>query len=134
MAEPKTKPTGASVTAFIDAVENETRRKDAKVLLKIMREATGEKPRLWGASIIGYGAYESPTGPWPLTGFSPRKANMVVYVMPGFAGYDALLARVGKYKTGKSCLYLGPFKDLDLVALQELVTRATQAMREKHGA
>lgn len=129
-AEPKTKKTTASVTAFIDAVENETRRADAKAVLKLMKDATGEKPAMWGPSIIGFGAYKGPTGDWPIVGFSPRKANLVLYIMPGFAQYDALLAKLGKHKTGKSCLYLNKLSDTDPAVLRQIVERSVAHMRK----
>jgi hypothetical protein len=129
-AEPKTKKTIASVSAFIDAVENETRRVDAKAVLKLMKEVTGEKPAMWGPSIIGFGAYKGPTGDWPIVGFSPRKANLVLYIMPGFAQYDALLAKLGKHKTGKSCLYLNKLSDADPAVLRQLVERSVAHMRK----
>ncbi|MBI1187687.1 MAG: DUF1801 domain-containing protein [Alphaproteobacteria bacterium] len=128
--EPKTKPTGASVAAFIDAVENDERRKDAKAVLKLMREITGEKPVMWGPTIIGFGAYETPTGLWPMTGFSPRKANLVLYVMTGFED-PALMKKLRKHKTGKSCLYINKLSDVDEAVLRELVTRSVAWMREK---
>lgn len=131
-AEPKTKKTTASVSAFIDAVENETRRKDAKAVLKMMKEVTGEKPALWGPSIIGFGSYKAASGDWPIVGFSPRKANLVLYIMPGFAQYDALLGKLGKHKTGKSCLYLNRLSDVDEGVLRELVERSVAHMRKKH--
>lgn len=132
-AEPKTKKTTASVTDFINAVENDVRRADAKVVLKMMRDATGEKAAMWGASIIGFGSYPSASGDWPIIGFSPRKANLVVYLMPGFEGQAALLAKLGKHKIGKSCLYLNRLKDIDQAVLGELMARSVAAMREKYG-
>jgi hypothetical protein len=133
-AEPKTKRTTASVSAFIEAVPDERRRADAKVLLALMSEITGEKPALWGPSIIGFGAYQSPSGPWPITGFSPRKANLVVYVMPGFEGASALLAKLGKHKTGKSCLHLNKLADVDMDVLRTLITDGVADMRRRYGA
>lgn len=131
MPEPKTKKTNASVTAFLDAVENETRRADAKVVLKLMRDATGEKPAMWGPSIIGFGSYRSNTGDWPNVGFSPRKTSLVLYVLSGFEGEERLLARLGKHKTGKSCLYVNKLADVDREVLAEIVARSVAAMREK---
>jgi len=107
---PKTKKTKASVAAFIDAVENEQRRKDAKTVLKMLKEVTGEKTVMWGPSMIGFGSYKSPTGDWPIACFSPRKANLVVYLCPGFE-HDALMKKLGKHKTGKSCLYINKLAD-----------------------
>lgn len=132
MAEPKTKKTTASVTAFIDAVENETRRADAKVVLKMLREVTGEKPAMWGPSIIGFGDYPTPSGLWPRAGFSPRKANMVLYIMPPFSQYDAQLKKLGKYKTGVSCLYLGKLADIDMGALRQIVEKSQALMNKKY--
>jgi hypothetical protein len=129
---PKTQKTKSSVAQFIAAVEDETRRTDAKAIDKIFREITGEKPAMWGPSIIGYGEYASPTGPWPRTGFSPRKANLVVYVMAGFSEYDALLKKLGKHKTGKSCLYLGKLADVNESALRELIKRSWDFMAKKY--
>lgn len=133
-AEPKTKKTKASVTAFIDAVENDTRRADAKVVAKMMREVTGEAPAMWGPSIIGYGSYKGPTGDWPIAGFSPRKSNMVLYIMPGFDGYKGLLAKLGKHKTAVSCLYINKLVDVDMGVLREIVTKSVADVRKKYGA
>lgn len=133
MAEPKTKKTTASVTAFIDAVENEQRRADAKVVLKLMREVTGEKPTMWGPSIVGFGAYKSASGDWPIAGFSPRKANLVVYILPEFTQRDALLAKLGKHKTGVSCLYVNKLADIDPGVLRQLLEKSVAAVRKKHG-
>lgn len=130
--EPKTRPTKVSVAAFIAAVEDETRRKDAKTLDKLFREITGEKPVLWGPSIIGYGSYPSPSGDWPITGFSPRKANLVLYIMPGLEAFTPLLAKLGKHKTGKSCLYLNKLADVDPSILRQIIERSVVYMRTKY--
>jgi len=108
MAENKTKPTNASVTAFIGAIPDETRRADARALIALMRKATGEKPKMWGPSIVGFGShhyvYDSGReGDMPLVGFSPRKAATVLYITRGFGGSEALLARLGKHTTGGGC-------------------------------
>jgi hypothetical protein len=128
----KTQPTDASVPAFLAAVENETRRADAGVVDALMREATGEAPVMWGPTIIGYGQYPSASGPWPIVGFSPRKAELVLYIMPGFSAYDGLLASLGKHKTGKSCLYVRKLADIELPVLRELIFCAVKAMRAKY--
>jgi hypothetical protein len=131
--EPKTKKTRASVAAFIGAVPDETRRKDARAVDRIFREITGEKPAMWGPSIIGYGSYQTATGPWPRSGFSPRKASLVLYVMADYPGRDALLARLGKHRTGVSCLYINKLADVDERVLRELVARCWGHMRAKYG-
>ena len=131
-ASPKTTKTKASVTDFIESVENDTRRAEAKVVLKLMKEATGEKPAMWGPSIVGFGSYRSNTGDWPIAGFSPRKANLVVYIAPEFPERGALLARLGKHKTGKVCLYIRRLSDVDMKVLKEVVAASVRYGREKH--
>lgn len=131
-SEPKTKPTDASVTDFIAAVENPVRRADAETVLKMLGEVSGEPPVLWGASIIGFGSYRGPTGDWPIIGFSPRKANLVVYLMTGFSGEAELLARLGKHKTGSSCLYINKLADVDLDVLRQMAERSTTDMRARY--
>lgn len=132
MAEPKTKKTKASVAAFIDAVEDETRRKDAKAVDKMYREITGEKPAMWGPSLIGYGEYESTTGAWPRGCFSPRRANLVLYVLSDYKERGALLKKLGKHKTGKVCLYINKLADVDQEVLRELITRCWKHMGAKY--
>lgn len=132
-AAPKTTTTKASVAAFIAAVENDTRRKDAKAIDKMFREITGEKPAMWGPSIIGYGEYEGPTGTWPRTGFSPRKGNLVLYVIADDEECDALLKKLGKHKIGKSCLYVNSLADIDERVLRQLITRCWEHMQAKYG-
>ncbi len=136
---PATRPTGASVAAFLDAVEPAGRREDAQALHRLMARVTGEAGEMWGPSIVGYGRYRyryesGREGEWMLTGFAPRKANMVVYIMPGFEGAEALLARLGRHRTGRSCLYLGRLSGVDLGVLEELVAGSVATMRERHGA
>lgn len=133
MAEPKTQKTKASVAAFLAAVDDETRRKDAKAVDKMFREITGEKPAMWGPSIVGYGEYESATGKWPRAGFSPRKANLVLYVLADFKERDVLLKRLGKHKTGKACLYINKLADVDESVLRALIMRSWKYMSEKYG-
>ena len=133
MAEPKTKKTQASVAAFIAAVENDTRRKDAKVVDAMYRQITGKKPAMWGPTMIGYGAYESPTGTWPRAAFSPRKANLVLYVLDDYDGRDALLQKLGKHKNGKSCLYINQLADVDEDVLREMIARCWKHANDKYG-
>jgi len=132
-AEPKTRPTDASVPDFIAAIENPARRADAETICAMMTEASGEPPVLWGPSIVGFGSYRGPTGDWPLVGFSPRKAKLVLYIMPGFAEQAELLARLGKHKTGNSCLYLNRLADADPAILRELIDRSVVSVRAKYG-
>jgi hypothetical protein len=133
MAEPKTQRTKASVAAFIASVENDTRRKDAKAIDNMYREITGEKPAMWGPSIIGYGSYEGPTGTWPRAGFSPRKANLVLYVLADYKERDALLKRLGKHKTGKVCLYINTLADVNESVLRQLMKRCWKHTQAKYG-
>lgn len=133
-AEPKTRPTDASVADFIAAVENPVRRADADVIRGMLEEITGEKPVMWGPSIIGYGSYRGPTGDWPIIGFSPRKAQTVLYIMPGFEEQAALLQRLGKHKIGESCLYINKLADVNVAVLRELAVAATAWMRAKYPA
>jgi hypothetical protein len=131
MAEPKTQKTKASVAAFIAAVEDETRRKDAKSVDKLFREITGEKPAMWGPSIVGYGEYKTASGPWPRLGFSPRKANLVLYVMDGYEK-EPLMKQLGKHKTGRSCLYINKLADVDAAVLRKIVANGWAIMAKKY--
>ena len=132
MAENKTKQTTQSVSAFVEAIGDETRRDDAKTLIKLMRKATGEKPALWGPSIVGFGSrhyvYESGReGDTPVVALSPRKAATVVYGAIGFDGAERLLAKLGPHSTGKGCLYIKRFSAIDAAVLEELIQRAVAA-------
>src|SRR5262245_9893202 len=127
MAELKTKKTAVSVKDFINAVENEQRRADALVLAKLMQGLTGEKPYMWGPAIIGFGAYHyvydsGHEGDCCLTGFSPRKTELVVYFNAGFFEHvGPLLKKLGKHRTTKGCLYIKKLADVDLAVLRELI-------------
>jgi hypothetical protein len=131
-AEPKTKPTDVPVADFIAAVENPVRRADAEVIRVMLEEVTGETPVMWGPSIVGYGSYRGPTGDWPIIGFSPRKAQMVLYFMGGFAEQGALLARLGKHKGSIACLYVNKLADIDMAVLREMAERAFAEMRARY--
>ena len=133
MAEPKTKKIKASVAAFIGAIESDVRRQDAKAVDKMYREITGEKPAMWGPTMIGYGSYDGPTGVWPRAAFSPRKPNLVLYVLSDYTGRDALLKKLGKHKTGRVCLYINKLADVDQAVLRELIARAWTHMQAKYG-
>lgn len=135
--EPKTRPNDASVANFLDAVEPAEKRADAKALDRLMRKITGKKPKMWGASIVGYGAYHykyasGHEGDAMRVGFSPRKQNLTVYIMPGFAEYRGLLDRLGKHSTGKSCLYIKRLSDIDLDVLEAMVGKSVAAMEARH--
>lgn len=131
----KTAPTDRPAADFLDTVENPTRRADALVLLERMRAITGLEPVMWGPSIIGFGRYDytydsGHSGSFFRTGFSPRKANLVVYIMPGYQDYSDLLARLGKHKIGKSCLYINKLADIDMDVLEELIRAGLARMEE----
>jgi hypothetical protein len=132
MPEPKTQRTKASVAAFLAAVQDDTRRKDAKTVDKLFRELTGEKPAMWGPSIVGYGEYTTPSGPWPRVGFSPRKANLVLYVLADFKERDTLLKKLGKHKTGVACLYINKLADIDEAVLRDLMAKSWKYVETKH--
>lgn len=129
MAEPKTKPTTASVEEFLDSIGEEQRRKDCFRVLEIMKAATKTEPAMWGRSIVGFGRYqykyESGTkGECFLVGFSPRKQDLTLYIMAGLERYDALLKRLGKHKTGRACLYIKRLSDVDLSTLKQLIKQS----------
>jgi len=137
MADNKTRPTGASVSALINAIEEPQRRADVRKVAAMMKTATGSRPKMWGESIVGYGSYRyrydsGREGEFMITGFSPRKQALTIYIMPGFSRYDALMARLGRYRTGKSCLYLRRLADVDEAVLQQLITRSVADMRAKY--
>ena len=134
MAELKTKENDGDVVAFLNAVPDAGKRADALRVMAIMREVTGEEPRLWGDSIVGYGHYHykyasGREGDWFLAGFSPRKANLTLYITSGFEQFEELRARLGKHTIGKSCLYVKRLSDLDEATLRELIGRSVEHMR-----
>ena len=137
MSDLKTRPNESSVEAFIDAVDHPRRREDARILLDLMHRVTGEKPVMWGPSIVGFGRYHyryasGQEGDWPIAGFSPRRQNLSIYIMPGFGDYADLLARLGKHKTGKSCLYINKLADVDMDVLETLVRVAAEEMKRRY--
>lgn len=133
MAEIKTKPTVASVEDFLNTVKDEQKRKDSFVLMEIMKNASGEEPKMWGSSIIGFGQIrvKSPnTGrevDWLRIGFSPRKANLSLYLTGEIKKYDIALQKLGKHKTGVGCLYINKLEDIDMNVLKELIDTALKA-------
>lgn len=141
MAENKTKPTAASVDAFIEAIDHPGKREEAKMLNALFRKITGENPKIWGSAIVGYGQYRykydsGREGDWIRAGFSPRKAKHSIYLMGGYCDEitgrknQALLSKLGKYSTGKSCLYINKLADVNLVVLEELVRLNWEAMNK----
>ena len=132
MSELKTRPTTASVAEFL-APLSDGRRADCETVLRMMEAATGEPAEMWGASIVGFGRYAytnstRKTYEWPLVGFSPRKQDLTLYIMPGFDGFAGLMAKLGKHKTGKSCLYLKKLADVDAGVLRSLIEGSVAAM------
>lgn len=139
MTELKTKENNKNVVAFINQLDNETKKSDSKKLLKIFEETTGYKPKMWGTSIIGFGSYHyksersAQEGDWPLTGFSPRKANISIYIMPGFKKYEKLLAKLGKHKTSTgSCLYIKKLDDINETILKKIIDQSVKDMKNKY--
>lgn len=131
-AEPKTKPTDVSVADFLDAVDHPGRREDGKIIAKMLEEVSGEAPVMWGPSIVGYGSCRMSTGDWPVIGFSPRKANMVLYVLTGVAEEQDLLDRLGPHKTGKSCLYINRLSTVDEKILRKLAELSVSITRHRY--
>jgi hypothetical protein len=136
VAELKTKKTGASVPTFLKSVEHEQRRRDSIELLEIFRQVTKMSPKLWGDSIVGFGEYHyksersSQEGDWPLTGFSPRKRSMTVYIMPGFTDYQELLSKLGQHKTSVSCIYFNKLENVDVKILKQIIQRSVADMKK----
>jgi hypothetical protein len=137
MSENKTKETDLSVTDFINAVDDETKRNDCHYLVKLMQEITGSEPKMWGTSIIGFGNYHykydsGREGDFMRAGFSPRKTALTLYIMAGFSHYDELMKKLGKYKTGKSCLYVKKLADIDMNVLRELIEASVTFMNKRY--
>ncbi len=135
MAEPKTKKNDASVAEFLAQVEPLQKREDAEKVCAMMQAITDAEPKMWGSSIVGFGEYtytyaSGRTGNWMLVGFSPRKQNLTLYIMPGFEHYAELLENLGKHKTGKSCLYIKKLADVDLTILQQLIAESVEHMQQ----
>lgn len=136
MAELKTKETAESVHAFLDKIADADRREDCRKVVDIMRSVTKEEPKMWGGSIVGFGRYHykyasGREGEWPITGFSPRKGDLTLYIMGGFDQVSDLMENLGKYKTAKSCLYIKKLSDVDLVILRKLVAQSVKLMAPK---
>jgi len=137
MADLKTAPSKASVRAFLDTVLADERRKDCETLLRMMKKITRTNPVMWGPSIVGFGTYHyqydsGREGTWFLTGFSPRKQALTVYIMAGFKRYPTLMKKLGKHSTGSSCLYVKRLDDLDLDVLDQLIRESVRHVRQRH--
>lgn len=131
----KTQPNNLSVSDFINQVEPEQKRMDCLAIAEMMRQATQAEPKMWGDSIIGFGEYHykyasGREGDWFLTGFAPRKQNISLYIMAGFKRYEELMGKLGKYKTGKSCLYINKLADVDEAVLKELIQLSASYVEE----
>ena len=134
MTELKTKPTDKSVTEFLKNVENPKRKEDSFKILKLMREVTQEEPIIWGDSIVGFGSYHykytsGREADWLAIGFSPRKQSLTIYIMDGFEKYGELLSKLGKHKTGKSCLYINKLEDVSIPVLKELMSESLKYVK-----
>lgn len=137
MAELKTQRNKASVKTFLDKNTDEATRADCEALIKLMKSVTKAEPEVWGTSIVGFGSYHykytsGQEGDWPISAFSPRKQNLTIYIMAGFERYPELMAKLGKYKTGKSCLYVKRLADVDLRVLKELVSESVKFMKSHY--
>ena len=137
MTQLKTQRSDDSVEEYLSRLDDPRKQEDCFVLLRMMREVTGEEPAIWGGTIVGFGFYKyrynsGRRGEWFITGFAPRKRDLTVYIMPGFDAYQPLMQRLGKHKTGKSCLYLSKLEAIDLPTLRELVSRSVADMRENN--
>jgi hypothetical protein len=137
MAELKTKLTDASVDDFLNTIKDEQVRQDCFAVTEIMQKATKAEPKMWGASIVGFGSYHykyasGREADWMLTGFSPRKQNLTLYVYPGFDGYDELMAQLGNHTCGKSCIYIKRLSDLHLPTLKKLINASVKHMLKTH--
>ena len=136
--ELKTQKNEASVEDFLNEIADEAIREDAKKIAEMMRKATGAKPKMWGANIVGFGEYpykyaSGREGDWMRSGFAPRKQNLTLYIIDGFEKYDDLMANLGKYKTGKSCLHIRRLSDVDEKVLKELIAQSVKYFNDKYG-
>ena len=139
MSGNKTAPNDADPRAFIASVEDEQKRQDCEALLEIMTEITGQEPKMWGDSIVGFGSYHyvyasGRGGDWLLTGFAPRKRDLTLYIMSGLDHHDEQLEQLGKHKIGKSCLYVKRLSDIDLDVLRELIRRSVSMLKRRWGS
>lgn len=137
MAELKTKQTQADAVEFLSGLDDEQRKSDCLALLEIFKQVTNEPPKMWGSSIVGFGSYHykyesGQQGDWPLTGFSPRKQNLTIYIMSGFKEHNHIMQELGKYKTGSSCLYIKRLSDINTNKLKDLIRDSVAFMKNKY--
>jgi hypothetical protein len=131
----KTKPTGDSVADFLNKIPDAERREDCFAIAKLMEEVTGHKPKMWGPSIVGFGSYHykydsGREGDWMVTGFSPRKKDLTLYIMMGFEKHQDLMKQLGKHSTGKSCLYIKRLSDIHLPTLKKLIKTSVKELQD----
>lgn len=135
--EIKTKKNSASVSAFISAVKDEQKRADCKTIMKMMKAVTGKQPKMWGKNIVGYDSYHytyasGQKGDWPVIAFSPRASTITLYIMSGFDEYEDLMKKLGKHKTGKSCLYIQKLQDVDVKVLERIMKKSVAWMKKQY--
>ena len=133
MAELKTKPNDASVRSFIDSIEDPQRKADSEVVMKLMRRLTGNRPKMWGSSIVGFGTYHykydsGREGEWFRAGFSPRKQSLTLYIMGGFSPHGKLMERLGKHTTGRGCLYIKKLENVKMEVLEKLIAASLKVV------
>ena len=138
MAELKTKLNNANVEKFLNSVPDSKKRNDSFAVLELMKKITKEEPKMWGTSIVGFGSYHykyesGREGDMLITGFSQRKQNLTIYIMPGFERYTELMTKLGKHKTGKSCLYINRLEEVNLNVLKNLIKESFQYMMKRYG-
>lgn len=136
-AQNKTIATKASPSAFINAIDDKDKRQACRTLVKLMKTVTGKPPKMWGASIVGFGQYHyryesGREGDFFLTGFSPRKQNLSIYIVTGFSSYSPLMKKLGRYKLGKSCLYIKTLDDIDVGVLSTLIEKSVADLRKRY--
>lgn len=137
VAENKTKPTCDSVAVFISSIQDEQKRRDARKVAAMMRKATGSRAKMWGSNIVGFGQYHykydsGREGDFMITGFSPRKQALTLYIIPGFGHFESFMGKLGKYKTGRSCLYIKRLADIDEKVLRRLIEGSVKHMRKNY--
>lgn len=138
MAEIKTKQNTANVKTFLQTINEEEKRKDSLTIMALMKKITKTEPKMWGDSIVGFGSFHYKSerskqeGDWYMTGFSPRKQNLTIYIIPGFAAHTELLKKLGKHKTGGSCLYINKLSEINMKVLEEVVSISFKHMKEKY--